>query len=429
MPTPRCSAGGPGARLALFVLTAVNVFNYCIRYLPGAMKQPLKQDLGLTDFETGLPATGMMLSYCAFAPLFAWMSDAELVDRRKLIACGVLCWSLGTSLTGLSRNVWQLVRFRVMVGVGEAAFATIVPPMLADFYPPADRNIAFAVFFMAVPVGGAVGFMAGGILSARYDWRVAFLFCGIPGAFAAMGVMMLNDPPRGANDTEVAGYQRLAAPRDGAGREWLEVLRNTHFLAAVSGTVAFTFVAGAIADWFPTFLLRFQDVAMAESGIAVGCITSLAGILGSILGPRSVECAKGRVKSPFFLVSALYTVPAAALLWVSVNSEHQKVTCYAAFFLALTFGWTNMSPISTLAINVMPVHLRARSRALMIFVEHALGDVLSPPIVGCISDATGSLKDGLQMLPVVQLVAGFCWWLGYQCLSPEPVCEERGDEA
>lgn len=139
-----------GARVALLTLSAVNLLNFCDRYVPNAVKELFKEDLELSDFETAWPTAAMVFVYMVFAVIFGQLADKEFVDRRTVLMGAVIFWSLATGLAGLSQNIGQLVFFRALVGVGEAAYATIVPAWLADFYPPKDRNMVYLVFGMVV---------------------------------------------------------------------------------------------------------------------------------------------------------------------------------------------------------------------------------------------------------------------------------------
>lgn len=72
--------------------------------------------------------------------------------------------------------------------------------MLSDFYPENERNTVYSIYYLAVPVGGAIGYGLGAILGSALGWRAAFLICGIPGIILALVIIQINDPVRGIND-------------------------------------------------------------------------------------------------------------------------------------------------------------------------------------------------------------------------------------
>ena len=141
-----------GARPALITFTLINMLNYADRYVPSAVKTLIMADLHLSDFESSLPATGLIIVYMFAAVVFGMLSDREYIDRRYLLCGAIIFWSLATSLAGLAQSLTALVLLRALVGVGEAAYTTIAPPMLFDFYPHEDRAIVMGIFYLAVPL-------------------------------------------------------------------------------------------------------------------------------------------------------------------------------------------------------------------------------------------------------------------------------------
>ena len=178
------------------------MLNFADRYVPAAVKSQIQASLHLSDFETTLPNTGMIIVFMIFALIFGYLSDRNIADRRLILACAIVFWSLATGIAGFSKNLVQLIVFRSLVGVGEAAYGTIAPPMIFDFYPIPDRNVAYGIYYLAIPVGAALGFGVGGLLASLFGWRWAFIGCGIPGIIVAITVMRINNPVKGVNDID-----------------------------------------------------------------------------------------------------------------------------------------------------------------------------------------------------------------------------------
>jgi len=235
-----------------------------------------------------------VLVYMVAAIIFGYINDRmPHLDRRLVLAYGVAFWSLATALAGLSQNLWQLILFRSLVGVGEAAYGTIAPPFISDFFPPHERNIAFGVFYLAIPVGGALGFGIGSLVGAAASWRVAFFVCGLPGLMVAGYCLRLQDPPRGINDVarDPNKDQEDLLLHHSPKTAWRvhfndlrEIVFNSHWLVSVLGSAANNFALGGLADWYASFALRYQGSSQAEAGLVVGAITVVAGISGNVLG-------------------------------------------------------------------------------------------------------------------------------------------------
>eukprot|EP00434_Breviolum_minutum_P046036 symbB.v1.2.041433.t1/scaffold7629.1/size10152/1 len=198
----------PGARRALFTLSCINALNFADRYVPAAVKTSMEEELSINDWQSALPSMAMTAVFTVASLIFGLLADREVLDRRIILASGIAFWSFATALSGFSQDLDQLILFRSLVGVGEASFATVASPMIADFYPGPQRNRAYTIFGLSAPVGAAIGFGIGSMLGAHLGWRYAFFVCGFPGVMVAFTVLLLNDPPMGINDSEEFNEER-----------------------------------------------------------------------------------------------------------------------------------------------------------------------------------------------------------------------------
>src|SRR3954451_10370786 len=186
------------ARYALAILTLINLFNYLDRWGVASVVESIKKSLHLSDTELGLVGAGFIVVYTLTSPLFGALGDRR--KRPPLIALGVAVWSVATSLAGFARGFASLFVARSGVGVGEAAYGTIAPALLADSFPIERRGRVLAVFFCAIPIGSAAGYVLGGLVDQHFGWRAAFWIAGAPGLLLALLVLLVKDPPRGLHD-------------------------------------------------------------------------------------------------------------------------------------------------------------------------------------------------------------------------------------
>ena len=408
MPPPPVAAQR-GATLAVAVLTAMNLLNYVDRYVPSAVKDLFKVELHLTDAETSYPLTAFVLVYMLASPVFGSLS--ERWPRKVVIATGVALWSLATAAAAFATGFWTFLCARALVGVGEAAYATISPSLLSDFYPPERRNRILTLFYVAIPVGAAIGFAVGGLLGQHYGWRVAFLACGLPGLAAAAAVLAVKDPGRGTFDED-----KGAAPPS-----WPAAIRtlaaNRKYVFAVGGYVLVTFASGALADWFPTYLARLRGMDLAEAGSIVGTATVIGGLGGTIVGGLLADRLGKLTRNPYFALSGLSMAVAAGLSVVALQVSG-KAAVMAAMIAAQFCLWCYNGPINAILVNCVPSSLRARAFSLSILSIHLFGDAISPPIVGKIADITGSLSLGIALVPVTLGAGALVWLVGWRRLAP-----------
>ncbi len=256
-----------GARTGLAVLTLINLFNYLDRYIAPMLGETLRRsDLRLTDLQFGLLGSGFLIVYMVAAPFFGTLGDTG--SRPRLIALGIALWSLATAAGGLAWNFASLFAARAAVGIGEVAYATISPSLLADYYPREYRGRVFAVFYAMTPIGTALGYIVASQMDVHFGWWSAFFVAGLPGLVLATLALRLHDPPRGMQEG-VASLSTPASPQS-TGSGWRRALasyrtpaRNRPYVLAVLGLAAYTFALGGMAIFMPKFLMRVRGVSEA----------------------------------------------------------------------------------------------------------------------------------------------------------------------
>lgn len=396
---------------ALAVLTVINLVNYLDRYLVAALAESIKHsELHPSDAELGLLMTGFLVVYLLVAPVFGALGDRR--SRPRLLGIGVAIWSVATAVSGLVRSYGALFAARAVVGVGEAAYGTISPALLADSFPRERRGRVFSIFFAAMPVGAALGYVVGGLVDHYFGWRRAFFVAGVPGLVLAALALRLDDPPRGAQDVAEDGAiggagARQAAPAGAVRAAYAALLRNRPYVLTVLGYAAYTFAIGALAFWTPSFLERARGIPKAQATVQFGAIVVVTGFLGTYGGGWLGDYVLRISKQAYLWVSGLVTLVAAPLTLVALAATRPAVY-WTAIVAAELCLFASTGPINSAIVNLVSPHMRATAVALSIFAIHVLGDVPSPSLVGAISDAR-SLDTAVLIIPVAVFVGGAIW--------------------
>lgn len=404
---PAAAQGAPGAvRFAargLLVLTLINLLNYLDRFVPSAVLPQMKASgIVSTDFELGLLAPGFLIVYMLAAPVFGYLGDRR--SRTRPIAIGVALWSLATMWSGFARSYAELFASRAVVGIGEAAYATISPALLADYYPPSRRGRIFALFYMTIPVGAALGYVVGGLVSQAWGWRAAFYIAGIPGLLLALAVLRVPDPPRGGTEPEGIAPRPVAG---GTVKLYLCLARQPSYALTVLGYAANTFAVGGIAFWMPTFLERVRAVPAAQATTGFGAIVVVTGFVGTFLGGWLGDYCARYTRQSYLWVSAVVTLLAVPFAWASLASAAPHVF-YAALIVAELLLFMSIGPVNSVIVGIVePLH-RASAVALSVLTIHILGDVISPPLIARLSDQS-SLGQAVMLVPVAVGVSGILW--------------------
>jgi predicted MFS family arabinose efflux permease len=381
-------------------LAGLNMVNYIDRAVLNAVRTPMADDFNISFEKSGQAFTAFMIGYFITSPIFGYLGDR--VSRKWLIAAGIFVWSLGTVLTGFAGDFRLLLACRVLVGVGEASYATIGPSLISDTFGAQRRNNALTIFYVAIPVGYALGYMFGGEMSKHYGWRSAFIWAGAPGLLLALVLLPFKDTERGK--AESGG--ELAKPRLA---DLLKLFTNANYMLVIWGYVAYTFALGAFSFWGPTFLEKIHGLDTAQSNRFFGMVIVVAGLVGTMLGGFAATAWQKRNPAGYAWVlagSILAATPAAAAaLLVKDRNLAMAFLAGAIFLLFLSTGPTN-----TLIIETVPVNMRASAMAMSLFMIHLFGDMWSPQIVGALADKWG-LRAGVMVLPAALVAGGLLWLL------------------
>jgi MFS family permease len=345
-----------------------------------------------------------------FAPVFGLLS----IRRWWIVAGGIAVWSLASGASGLATTFGALLLTRCLVGIGEAAYGPVAPTMIADMFPLKDRNRMMSWFYLAIPVGSALGFIVGGLVAAWMGWRWAFYLVVPPGLILAGLALSMKEPVRGQFDRDGA----KAAQKKLTWSDFRTLMRNRSYVLTVLGMTCMTFAIGGIAFWMPSYIHEFRGGGgLAQVNLIFGAILVVSGLSATILGSYIADKLSARLKGsylsvsgvailvglPFYLGALYIPFPWA---WICVF-----ISCFCLFF--------NTGPTNTIIANVTEPTIRASAYALNILIVHALGDVISPMVIGVVTDAFGSMTVAFLAMSGVVLVGGLFWLFGARYLAED----------
>lgn len=375
-------------RTALALLTALNLLNYIDRSVLFAVQPLVQTEFHLTNTQVGYLTSAFLGFYMVAAPFTGPLADRY--SRRRIIVLGAIFWSGLTLLTAFTHTYWELLIRHTLVGIGEATFVTIAPTFVADLFPDRERGRIFGVFYLAIPVGTAAGYLLGGKLGPSMGWRFPFYIAAFPGFLLALAILFLPEPERGQFDSLKETPERGTI---------LGLARNPAFWTVTLGMAAGTFSLGGVQVWMPTFLSRARGYSLQAANELFGTIVVIDGILASLIGGWLGDRLLPRMKSSYYFVSAISMglgVPVMIVALFSGGRVMLPAIAVAAFLLLL-----NTSPLNTALVNSVGAHIRATAIAVNIFIFHLLGDVPSPTLMGYVADRR-SLQAAF-ILPVVAM--------------------------
>ncbi|MEY2481069.1 MAG: transporter, Spinster family, sphingosine-phosphate transporter [Verrucomicrobiota bacterium] len=405
----------PGARTALGLLLAINLFNYIDRQVLASVEPEIRAHFFRPDDPNamalvGLLATAFLVSYMISAPIFGWLADR--MSRWLLIGASVILWSAATAASGLAGTFTLLLITRLFVGIGEGGYGPAAPTIIADLFPLQSRGRMLSFFYVAIPVGSALGYAIGGFVAAHWNWQTAFYVVAPPGLLLGLICFSRRDP-RARNG--IRKEKRRAKLQD-----YLSLFRTRSYVLNTLAMTALTFSIGGLSFWVPGYL-EYRHLP-PSSRIIFGGITVFAGLTATLLGGLAGDRLRKKFAGSYFLVSGVGILIAfpfsAAMLFTPFPAA------WALMFIAIFFLFFNTGPSNTALANVTHPSVRATAFAMNILIIHALGDALAPPLIGAVADHS-NLNVAFLLVSATMLIAGVLWLIGMKYLPADTAAVEN----
>ncbi len=406
------------ARRALGLLVAINLLCYLDRYILASILKPIKDEFLAGDpnaySKAGLLTSAFLVSYMVTAPVFGWMADRY--NRWVIIGVSVGFWSLASGASGLAMGYTALLMTRIFLGIGEAGYGPAAPTIISDYFPVQKRGQVMAWFFMAIPVGSALGYGFGGLMQHFLTWRWAFYLMTLPGLALAAWCFVMPEPKRAHHDAEkptASDYKKL--------------LHIPSLITNILGQTAMTFAIGGLSVFVPTYLEEARGIDPAQASIGFGAIVAGGGLLATLFGGWIADKLRARFPGAYFLVSGTGMLLGFPMTLGMLYAPFPFAWIF--IFLAIFFLFLNTGPANTALANVTPPALRATAFAVNILIIHALGDVLSPPLIGWVKDLTHSWNAAFFTVSVAMLLAGVIWICSMRSLAQDTAAVEEQERS
>jgi MFS family permease len=356
------------------------------RSLLPALLPPVSQELELKDTEAGWLATVLLLAFALWSPFVGYLADR--LRRPRLLALGIAVWSLATVGTGLARTYQEIQLARALVGVGAATFGVIALTMLMDLFPRRVRARVLSAYYLAMPIGAAIGLSLGPAVAKGWNWHAAFLLAGAPGVLVALIALVLPDPVRGTSEGveehRLRLHERVGPSRD----DYVDLMVNSSYTYSVFGLAFSMFAIAGLIFWLPTLLMVVHDIPLARVGALLGLTEPAAMILGMVVGGWLAD-SYSRVNP-----RALFLVPGAAMLGsipfvLIAIFARTEAAIFVGVFASIALMFTSAGPCHAIIANVVMPNMRAVACAVALAASHLLGDIWSPTLMGWMADTFG----------------------------------------
>jgi MFS family permease len=405
-----------GASSALFLLLAINLFNYIDRQILAAVEPDIRASFFSANDVNAMTKTGFLgvaffVTYMVSAPILGLLADR--ISRWLIIGSAVILWSLASGGSGLAATFAILFATRIFVGIGEGGYGPAAPTILSDLFPIETRGRIMAIFYAAIPVGSAFGYVIGGLIGAHFGWRWAFYLVTPPGLLLGLLCLWQRDP------RVTAGRLAHKSPRRSIG-DYVKLFRTRSYLINCIAMTLMTFVTGGLGFWVPAYL-RFRNQSPDVGMTIFGLITVVAGLVSTLLGGVIADKLRPRLAGSYFLVSGIGMLIACPFFIATLYIPFP--TAWVTMFVAIFFLFLNTGPSNTALANVSPPAVRATAFAANIFMVHAFGDVQAFWLLGYIGGHT-NMRVAFLFVSGIILLSGMVWLMGVRYLPADTAAVE-----
>jgi len=368
--------GRPNLILAMLLL--VYVFNFVDRQILAILAGPIQRDLGLSDGQLGmLGGLAFAMLYSTLAVPLAWVADRT--SRSWVITISLGLWSGFTALCGLAQGFWHIFFARLGVGIGEAGGVAPSYALIADYFPSHRRALALSIYSLGIPLGSAVGVLAGGYIAVMVDWRAAFFIVGLAGiAIAPLFKFCVRDLPRPA----VAAAEPSPRFADIA----RTLAHKPSFWLLAFGAATSSMLGYGLAFWLPSLLQRSFALDLVQTSHFIGAMLLLGGVSGMLLGGWLGDRLGNRDRAFLAYVPAAAFVIGVPLFAAGIYISSATLA-FVLFLIPQAMAYVWLGPvISAVQLLVVPA-ARSTASALFLLINNLIGLGGGIFALGALSDA------------------------------------------
>jgi len=404
------------AKTALLLLLGINLFNYIDRQILAALEPDIRATFFAADdvhamTKTGLLGDAFFVTYMVSAPILGLLADR--FSRWIIVGSAVILWSLASGGSGLAATFGLLFATRILVGIGEGGYGPAAPTIISDFFPIQTRGRVMAVFYTAIPVGSALGYVIGGLVGAHLGWRWAFFLVTPPGILLGLLCFWQRDPRVTLRELPQKSPRRSL-------RDYVRLFRTRSYLINCIAQTLMTFVTGGLGFWAAAYL-RYRNQSPDVGMTIFGLITVVAGLTSTLLGGFIADRLRSRLPGSYFWVSGIGMLIACPFFVATLYIPFPAA--WITMFLAIFFLFVNTGPSNTALANVSLPAVRATAFAVNILVIHAFGDVQAFWLLGYIG-GHANMHVAFLFVSGIIFLSGVVWLLGVKYLAADTAAVE-----
>lgn len=383
--------------LLVALLWVVALLNYLDRQVIFSLFPLLQNDLRASDVQLGLTSTVFLWVYGGLSPFAGYVADR--FGRARVIIVSLAVWSVVTWLTGMTRNMNELLVARALMGISEACYLPAALALIVESHPEKSRSLAAGVHQSGLYTGMILGGAWGGWMGDHYGWRPVFTLLGAVGVvyFVVLWFAFRNVRP-----------QAVTANAPNFSQSLRELVALPGFLLLTIVFTAFAIQNWIVYTWLPVYLYERFGMSLATAGFSATFyiqIASFAGILaGGWLADRwSRSSPRGRL-----MTQVLGLAIGAPFLFLIGFTASFPLLIVALITYGLGRGLYDANTMPVLSQIAAP-HLRSTGYGIFNMAGCIVGGVAAAA-AGSLKSVVG-LSIAFQISAVILMLGAALLWL------------------
>lgn len=384
---------------------------------------PIKRELDFTDVEVSYVLGASLAATAIGGIIFGILSDRY--GRKNVLQWTILTYSIGTFLSGFSPNLWLLLLFRIITGLGVGGEWGTGQTYIGETFPPKVRGRYGAFMQTGAPIGIALASIVGGYLSPIIGWRACFFVSILPALLVIFIRKRLPESDMWLHRKKILEEAGAAGSSSGvAGSSSPDTLsmdtilheRTNNFKLLFSSLYRKVFILSlvlAIFDmsaywftysWMPGYLIEQRHFSFAKSAVWL-LITQLGGFIGYFTFGFVADKLGRRPAYSIYSVIMAAGLVMITILWEAIIA-HQWLILICMFLVG--FGTGMFGGYGPLFSELFPTKIRSTAMGTAFNVARG-AQFLTPVIIAWVA-LTYGLSGGIFIASIFALLTGIWIW-------------------
>jgi MFS family permease len=334
---------------------------------------PIQNELGLTRQQVSLPIVAALVASAIGGIAFGRIADR--IGRVRAMTISILLYSGATAGMATAQDLWQLIAWRVLVGLGMGGEWSCGSVLVAETWPAKHRAKAMGIMQSGWAIGALIAAGLSALVLERFGWRILFLLGAAPAVLAFFIRRTVEEPRVWRERQESARWVEIFSP---------QFRRRTVLATLVAASVLIAY--WGVTSWLPTFLASPPEQGGAGLTLTKSAMWLIVLQIGAFFGYISFGWIADRIgRRPAF---TLFMIAATAVVPIFAFGARSTLTLLVIGPLVGYFAHGYFSLFGAMLAELFPTRIRASAQGFC-YNTGRLASAAAPYAIGAAATKYG----------------------------------------